>query len=109
MRLDDPPELLGCRLSGKTRPLEGFGHEVQRAVLAEVEDLALALEVMVQVPRGEVRLLRDLAHARPREPPPPERPRGGAENLELPRIGPALAPHGSGAPLTSPNRPRLVP
>ena len=60
---------------------------VQRAVLAEEEQLVLPAEVVVEVGGGKIGRDRDLAHPRSGEAAGPEDARGGTEDLHAPGIG----------------------
>src|SRR5262245_39476303 len=88
------------RSAGARRPPGLVFHPVQPAVLAEVEDLRLAAEVVIEVCGGELRLGRDLAHAGARVPAPAKRPRSSPQDLETPVLGTpgpaARAPRGGG-------------
>ena len=66
---------------------ERLEQPVEGAILAEIEQFVLALEVVIQVARGQVRRGGDVAHAGGGKPDGPERPRGGAEDLQAPRVG----------------------
>lgn len=76
---------------GAERPQQA----VERAILAEEQDLVLAAEVVVQVAGGEVGGDGDLAHAGGGEAARAEDARGGAQNLEAPGVGPAAEPRGA--------------
>jgi len=60
---------------------------VERLILAEEEELVLAAEVVIQVGGGEVGRDGDVAHAGRGEAVRAERPRGGPQDLDAPRIG----------------------
>jgi hypothetical protein len=62
---------------------------LQRAVLTEVEQLVLALKVVIQVAGREIRGDGNLAHAGCSEPPFPEEPGRRPKNLDPPCIGAA--------------------
>jgi hypothetical protein len=66
---------------------------VQRAILAEEQDLVLAAEVVVQVARGQVGGEGDLAHAGGGEAADPEDARRGAQDVQAAGVG---APAGAG-------------
>ena len=61
-------------------------HEIERAILAEVEDLVLAGEVVVEVGRGQVGRFRDVAHPALGEPAVAEDTRRGAEDAHTPSV-----------------------
>src|SRR3979490_2209099 len=63
---------------------------LERALLAEEQDLVLAAEVVIQVAGREIGFLGDLAHSRCRETPAAEYARGGAQDREAPRLVLAL-------------------
>ncbi len=69
---------------------------VERAVLAEVQNLVLAPEVVVQVPGREVGGLGDVAHAGVGESAGAEDPRGGPEDRDAPLVGAAAGAVGAG-------------
>jgi hypothetical protein len=62
---------------------------VEGAVLAEVEELVLAAEVVIEIAGREIRGIRDVAHAGGRKPACAEDPGRRAENLEAPGVGAA--------------------
>ena len=69
----------------------GVGQEaIERAVLAEIENLVLAAEVVVKVGGGEVRGHRDIPHASSGKAHRLEHPGGGGEDRGAPRLGPPL-------------------
>jgi hypothetical protein len=62
-------------------------HPVERAALTEVEDLVLALEVVIQDAWRKIGGGRDVAHAGSCEADRAERPRGRAKDLDAARFG----------------------
>ena len=62
-------------------------HAIERAVLAEVEDLVLAAEVVVEVAGRQVGGVGDLAHAGGGEAAGAEHARGGAQDLDPAVVG----------------------
>ena len=74
-----------------TAPRLGQGEQqpIERAVLAEEQNLVLAAEVVVQVARREIGGAGDVAHAGGGEAAGAEDARGGAQDVEAARIGPA--------------------
>ena len=79
--------------SGRQRParppsaIERGEQTIERAALAEEEQLVLALEIVIQVSRRKVRRHGNLAHSGRRETHRPERPRRRPENLNPAAIG----------------------
>lgn len=71
----------------------GVGEKaIEGAVLAEVENLVLAAEVVVQVGGREIRGHRDIAHAGGGKPHLLEHPGGGNEDRGAARLGSPLLP-----------------
>jgi hypothetical protein len=66
---------------------ERLEQAIERSVLAEVEDLVLAAEVVIEVARRQVGGDRDLAHAGGGEAAGAEDAGGGAHDVDAPRIG----------------------
>ena len=83
------PEPIGDRRARTPGRREVRQQAIQRAVLAEVEQFVLALEVVIQVAGGEVGGDGDVAHAGGRKAAVTEDARGGAEDVDAARVGPA--------------------
>ncbi len=77
------PHRRGRSASGRER----IEQPIERAVLAKVEQLVLAFEVVIQVAGREVGRGRDVAHPRRRKSDGPEGPRRGAKDVEAARVG----------------------
>jgi hypothetical protein len=87
MRLRQLAQAAGQRAVGALRGGQRGQQVVQRAVLAEEEQLVLPAEVVVEVGGGKIGRDRDLAHPRSGEAAGPEDARGGTEDLHAPGIG----------------------
>jgi hypothetical protein len=83
------PEPFGERRARAPGRREVRQQAIQRAVLTEVEQLVLALEVVIQVAGGEVCGDGDVAHAGGRKAAVAEDARGGAQDVDAARVGPA--------------------
>ena len=78
---------IGERPADAPRRGERLEQLVERLILAEEEELVLAAEVVIQVAGREVGRDGDVAHAGRGEAVRAERPRGGPEDLDAPRVG----------------------
>ena len=83
-RRERPPILR----AGRARVGQGVEQAVQRAVLAEEEQLLLATKVVIQVPRGQIGGDGDVAHAGGGEAARPEDARRRAHDLHAPGVRP---------------------
>ena len=88
VRLGERAQAVVQRTRVAPRAAERGQELVERAVLAEVEELVLAAEVVIEVAGREVRRVGDLAHAGGGEAARAEEARRRAEDLEAPGIGP---------------------
>src|SRR5690349_9093621 len=75
----------GRRCSHAPRLFKGFHHPVQGAVLAEEENVVFAMEVVIEIRRGKLRRLRDVAHPGLLETAGAELPPRSAQNLQATR------------------------
>ncbi len=80
-------EAIGQRSARPARPGQGVEQPVERAVLAEVEQFVLAAKVVVEVARGEIGRVGDVAHAGGGEAHTAERLRGGAQDCDAAGLG----------------------
>jgi len=78
---------IGERPAAAPRRGERLQQPVERLILTEEEELVLAAEVVIQVGGGEVGRDGDVAHAGRGEAVRAERPRGGPQDLDAPRVG----------------------
>jgi len=78
---------IGERPAAAPRGGERLEQLIERLILAEEEELVLAAEVVIQVGGGEVGRDGDIAHAGRGEAVGAERPRGGPQDLDAPRVG----------------------
>ena len=67
---------------------ERFEQAIERSVLAEIQDLVLAAEIVIEVARRQVGGDGNLAHPGGGEAAGAEHPRGGAHDLDPPIVGP---------------------
>jgi len=84
------------RTVGALRAGERLEEAIERAVLAEEEDLLLAAKVVVQIPGGEIGGVGDLAHAGGGEAVRAEDAGGGTQDLDPPRVRAAADASGAG-------------
>ena len=84
-------EAPGERTARPAGAIERGQQPIERPVLAEVEQLVLALEVVIQVGCGELRGARDVAHPGGGKADGAERPSGGAQDLDAAGVRAPLA------------------
>ena len=94
--LDEAAQLLGRAAPGGLDALEHAEQDVERVVVAEEEDLLLALEVVVQASLRHVQGLRDLTHAGAVVAAAAEGGGGALEDLDAALAGLALLHAGAG-------------
>lgn len=80
-------EPLGQPAARPLRPVKRGEQSIERAPLTKEEQLLFASEVVVQIPRRQVRGGRYLAHTGGGEADGTKRPAGGTQDLEAPRVG----------------------
>jgi len=85
--VEAPCERTPILRAGRPRGGEGVEQAVQRAVLAEEEQLLLAAEVVIQVARRQVGGDGDVAHAGGAEAAGPKDGGGGAHDVDAARVG----------------------
>jgi hypothetical protein len=83
------PDAVRQRTIGAPGFREGCRQFLERPILAEIQQLVLAAEVVIQVRRRQVRGLGDVAHAGCREAARAEHRRRRLQDAETPRIGTA--------------------
>src|SRR5262245_37959374 len=84
--VNDDPELVCYGLARDSGLPKGCEHLLEGMVLAEVEQLLFAFEVVVEVAGGEARDVGDLPHAGGGEAPCAKRLGGGAQDIQAPGI-----------------------
>src|SRR2546430_6659975 len=92
MRNNHQAQFCRCACLRATRPFERCYHSIQRTVLAEKENFVFALEVIVEIGRGEFCSLRDVAHSRFHKSAGAKFASCRTQNLKTPRqVAPVLA------------------
>jgi len=79
-------EPLRQRAARPPRPLKRREESIERTPLTKEEQLLFAFEVVIQIPGRQVCSGRDIAHTGRGEPDGTERPGGGTQDLEAPRV-----------------------
>ena len=77
------------RLAAGRRLVQRLDQTIERAILAEKEELLFAAEIVIEVGRREIGGDRDLAHSGGGEAALAEDPRGGAQDVEAAPLRPA--------------------
>ena len=79
-------EPLRQRAARPPRPVKRREESIERTPLTKEQQLLFAFEVVIQIPGRQVCSGRDIAHTGRGEPDGTERPGGGTQDLEAPRV-----------------------
>ena len=89
VRLRKLPQAVDERTGSSPGLRQRFREPPQRPVLAEVQELVLSAEVVIEISRRQIRGIGDVAHPRGREAAGAEHAGGGLQDPEAPFVGPS--------------------